>query len=116
MSVKVTEEGLVIPKELLEGIQEFEVRKENHQIVLIPMEESDPIWQLGSNPISLGIPDAPENHDKYLLQGEFEAIADQLADEFVRVAGSNAPMLSDDAITRAGIYEEHPYITPKEAR
>ncbi|MCY7276932.1 MAG: hypothetical protein LH702_25185 [Phormidesmis sp. CAN_BIN44] len=43
MKVKVTEEGLVIPKELLEGIQEFEIRKENHQLVLIPTVEPDPM-------------------------------------------------------------------------
>lgn len=36
MKVKVTEQGLLIPKELLEGFQEFEVQKENHQIVLTP--------------------------------------------------------------------------------
>ncbi len=66
MKVKVTEQGLLIPKELLEGFQEFEVQKENHQIVLTPTEEPDPIWQLGSNPISLGITDASENHDRYL--------------------------------------------------
>ncbi len=43
MKVRVTEQGLMIPKELLEGIQEFEIRKENHQIVLIPTVEPDPM-------------------------------------------------------------------------
>lgn len=76
MKVKVTEQGLTIPKEWLEGIQEVEVRIENHQIVLvptvvippraIPTVEPDPIWQLGSHPIALEIPDASEKHDKYL--------------------------------------------------
>lgn len=107
MKVKVTEQGLTIPKELLEGIQEFEVRKENNYFVLIPTVETDPIWQLGSNPISLGVPDASENQDAYGLQ-EFETMADQLADEFVMLSNSNAPMLSDDAISRAGIYQDHP--------
>ena len=36
MKVKVTEQGLMIPKEWLEGIQEVEVRIENHRIVLVP--------------------------------------------------------------------------------
>lgn len=43
MRVKVTEQGLVIPKELLEGIQEVEIRRENHQIILVPMTEPDPM-------------------------------------------------------------------------
>ena len=50
MKVKVTEQGLTIPKELLEGIQEFEIRKENHHIVLIPTEETYPIEQLDTQP------------------------------------------------------------------
>ncbi|MDX2242829.1 MAG: hypothetical protein NW224_19290 [Leptolyngbyaceae cyanobacterium bins.302] len=108
MKVRVTEQGLLIPTELLDGFQEFEVQKENHQIVLTPTEEADPIWQLGSNPISLRITDASENHDGLLLQDEFEAIADQLADEFAMYAGASLSVVSDDAISRAGIYEDHP--------
>jgi hypothetical protein len=38
---------------------------------------------------------------------EFGAIADQLADEFQMYGGSNIPALSDYAVSRAGIYEEH---------
>ena len=39
---------------------------------------------------------------------EFEAIAERLADEFQTFVGNNVPRLSDDAVSRAGIYEEHP--------
>ena len=39
---------------------------------------------------------------------EFEAIADHLADEFKAYIGATAPVLSDYAVSRAGIYEEHP--------
>lgn len=46
MKVKVTEQGLIIPKELLEGIREFEIKKENHHIVLVPTEEVDSMEQL----------------------------------------------------------------------
>ncbi|MEQ8467717.1 hypothetical protein [Coleofasciculus sp. E1-EBD-02] len=35
---------------------------------------------------------------------EFEFIADQLAEEFAACVGSDAPMLSDYAVSRAGIY------------
>jgi len=38
---------------------------------------------------------------------EFEAIADQLADEFKMYVGT-VSVLSDYAVSRAGIYEEHP--------
>ncbi len=66
MIVNVTEQGLIIPKELLTGIRSVEIRQENGQIILTPTIEDDPIWGLGSDPISLDIPDAAENHDHYI--------------------------------------------------
>jgi virulence-associated protein VagC len=66
MRVKVTEQGLVIPKELLEGIQEVEIRREDLKIVVIPIIKLDPILGLGSNPINPSVTDASENHDAYL--------------------------------------------------
>ncbi len=39
---------------------------------------------------------------------EFEVIADKLADEFAAYFGSNIPVLSDYAVTRESIYEDHP--------
>ncbi|MBD2180040.1 hypothetical protein H6S82_12650 [Planktothrix sp. FACHB-1355] len=39
---------------------------------------------------------------------ELEAIADNLADQFEACVGTNVPVLSDYAVSRAGIYEEHP--------
>jgi len=44
MVAKVTNEGLLIPK--------------------------DPIWNLGKNPIKLGVTDASVNLDKYLYGGK----------------------------------------------
>ncbi len=38
----------------------------------------------------------------------FEAIADRLADEFQLYVGPTPPTLSDYAVSRAGIYEDHP--------
>ena len=43
-----------------------------------------------------------------LTDAEFEAVADQLADELTACRRSNAPVLSDYAVSRAGIYEDHP--------
>jgi antitoxin ParD1/3/4 len=47
------------------------------------------------------LPDALTNTD-------FEAVADQLADELTACRGPHAPLLSDYAVSRAGIYEDHP--------
>lgn len=38
---------------------------------------------------------------------EFEAVADQLADEFAACVEPNAPVLLDYAVSRASIYEDH---------
>ena len=38
----------------------------------------------------------------------FEDLADRLADELATSVGANIPLLSDYAVSRAGIYEEHP--------
>ncbi|MBD2577878.1 hypothetical protein [Oscillatoria sp. FACHB-1406] len=38
----------------------------------------------------------------------FESLADCLAEEFQLYAGVTIPLLSDYAVSRAGIYEEHP--------
>ena len=43
-----------------------------------------------------------------LTDTEFETAADQLADELRASLGPNAPLLSDYAVSRAGIYEDHP--------
>ena len=39
---------------------------------------------------------------------EFEAVADSLANEYAACVKSTTPPLSDYAVSRAGIYEEHP--------
>jgi hypothetical protein len=66
MKAKVTEHGLVIPKELLEGIDEVEIRKENGLIVVVPITGGDPVLELGKHPVQCGVPDASEHHDKYI--------------------------------------------------
>ena len=43
-----------------------------------------------------------------LTDAEFEAIADQLADALTTCCGPHAPALSDYAVSRASIYEDHP--------
>ena len=43
-----------------------------------------------------------------LTNTEFEAMADQVADELTACRRPNAPGLSNYAVSRAGIYEDHP--------
>ena len=66
MIVKVTGSGVVIPKELLEGVDEVEIRKEHGYVLVVPTGKHSPIWGLGKNPVKGGLPDASENHDKYI--------------------------------------------------
>jgi hypothetical protein len=66
MKAKVTDEGVVIPKKFLEGIEEVEIKKENGFIIVIPIMDVDPILALGKNPVDCGLADASEQHDKYL--------------------------------------------------
>lgn len=43
-----------------------------------------------------------------ITEEEFDTIVDRLTNEFAKSVGENAPLLSDYAISREGIYEEHP--------
>ena len=58
MKLQVTEQGVIIPKEFFEAIEEVELRRENDWIALVPS-------QLSNKPRSLGLhPDAIEmSHD-----------------------------------------------------
>jgi hypothetical protein len=52
---------------------------------------------------------SPTSGNDFLQENEeFEVIADRLADEFQMYVGATTPALSDDAASRAGIYEEYP--------
>ena len=66
MKAKVTEKGVVIPKEFLEGIEEVEIRKADNLLVIVPTTKDDPILALGQHPVECGVPDASERHDQYL--------------------------------------------------
>jgi hypothetical protein len=66
MRTKVTENGVLIPKVWLEGIDEVEIQKEQNMIIVVPVQVDDPILDLGKQPISLDVEDASLNHDRYL--------------------------------------------------
>ena len=47
------------------------------------------------------------SNNSQLSDDEFEALADQLADEFMVSVGPDCPPLSDYAVSREGLYEGH---------
>lgn len=65
MKAKVTKRGIIIPKEMLAGAKEVEIRKEDHRIVILLLA-SDPILNLGKHPVECGVSDASERHESYL--------------------------------------------------
>jgi virulence-associated protein VagC len=69
MRTRVTAQGLLIPKEWLRGVVEVDIRQENNQIIIVPVQQSDdPLLRLGSEPIRMDITDASTNHDHYLAE------------------------------------------------
>jgi virulence-associated protein VagC len=79
MTAKASDEGLLIPKELLGTATEFEIRREGERLIVEPAQPlatktpltdeeyaNDPIWNLGKNPVDIGITDASVNLDRYL--------------------------------------------------
>ena len=68
MKLKVTAEGVIIPKEFLEGFDEVEISRKNGFILVIPTAKRDPLLELGTHPVICGVSDASEHHDKYLYE------------------------------------------------
>ncbi len=66
MKAKVTEQGLLIPKQFLEGVQEVEIRQQNNVLLIVPIKNNDPILQLGKEPILETVDDSSINHDRYI--------------------------------------------------
>jgi hypothetical protein len=70
MKAKVTEEGVLIPKELLEGMDEVEIRKEDGVILIMSVTPNRSIFNIGKDPIEEDITDAARNHDRYIYNGQ----------------------------------------------
>ena len=66
MRTKVSEQGLIIPKQWFDGIDEVEIRRENNIILIVPINTQDPIRKLGKQPITIDVSDASADHDRYL--------------------------------------------------
>jgi hypothetical protein len=66
MRTKVTENGVLIPKGWLEGVDEVDIQKTQNTIIVVPVQAEDPILNLGKQPILLDVEDASLHHDRYL--------------------------------------------------
>ncbi len=53
------------------------------------------------------IDDSSVDNNQQLSLEEFDALADELADLFLEFVGTDVKPLSDYAISREGIYEDH---------
>lgn len=65
MRSKVTEQGVFIPKHMLQEVEEVDIRKEQDVILVVPVASTDPVIELGTDPITDEAQDASENHDQY---------------------------------------------------
>jgi virulence-associated protein VagC len=71
MRAQVKKDGVLIPKKLLKGVKQVEIRKEAGRIVLLPVPAAgDPIFRLGKRPVKTGAADASVQHDRYLYGGK----------------------------------------------
>lgn len=66
MKARVTEEGVVIPKEFLKGVEEVEIRQQGEVVLVLPKGKEDALLRFGRNPVACNAPDASENLDEYL--------------------------------------------------
>jgi hypothetical protein len=65
MVAKVTKNGLLIPKRLLQGITQVEIRRVGKRITLTPSPIADPLRGFGEKPVQVGCTDGSVNHDAY---------------------------------------------------
>jgi virulence-associated protein VagC len=66
MRIVVTEQGALIPKQFLEGVQVVEIRTQQGVLIILPIVDDDPILQLGKDPVADSVTDASTQHDFYL--------------------------------------------------
>lgn len=68
MKARVTEAGFLIPKDLLQGVSEVDIQKGDRCLIVVPVEEVDPILHLGESPATSDVPDASIRHDAYVTE------------------------------------------------
>lgn len=66
MRTRITDTGLLLPKEWFPDTDEVEIHRQNNRIVIVPVHPHDPLYDLGKQPVLDEITDASEKHDQYL--------------------------------------------------
>jgi virulence-associated protein VagC len=66
MKLIATDQGLLIPRELLGENQEFEIIQEQEKLIITRIRKSPSIWDLGKNPVECDVKDGAVNHDCYI--------------------------------------------------
>ena len=85
MKLKVTEKGVLIPKELLGESQEVEVTQEQEKIIITTIKKTSSIWELGTNPVECdSIINPDEDYPIYSPLNAFEA-----ADTLLKLLAEN---------------------------
>ncbi|HEY6332093.1 MAG TPA: hypothetical protein VI756_22380 [Blastocatellia bacterium] len=64
----VTDQGVLIPKVFLEGVNEVEIKRQDDVILVIPVPSEDPILQLGQDPITEDTTDPSSSHDQHIYR------------------------------------------------
>ena len=58
MKTRVTDQGVKVPKRILKGVKEVEIRKADGVILVVPVSD-DPILALGSHRLLMKLPTLP---------------------------------------------------------
>ena len=66
MKTRVTDEGIVIPRHLLGDMAEVEILEGEGMLIVVPVHDEDPIFQLGKHPVTAEVTDGSEKLDHYL--------------------------------------------------
>ncbi len=70
MRAKVTDQGVLVPKEFFGFAEEVEIRQEGTVVLIVPVGEEDHIPGLGRDPVTCAVTDASRNLDRYLYDGK----------------------------------------------
>jgi virulence-associated protein VagC len=69
MKALVESDGVRIPKRMLKGVTQVEIRKQRNVIIVEPTAMSDdPIFRLGKKPVRTKARDGSTRHDDYLYR------------------------------------------------
>ena len=74
MKTEVTEQGVLIPRQWLEGVNEVELRRGRNVILVLPVGTDDPVSALGSHPLDGDLADASSRHDAYTEGGTTSSV------------------------------------------